>query len=211
METGKDSLKESRKRAIDGYSDKAQSLSRAWADIDPHMLLDPVMEALPTSPCRVLDVGAGDGRDAAWFAIQGHTVVAVEPANGLREIGQKRHGSDLLWIDDRLPQLEHFDQVRQFDLIIANGVWHHLTPDDQITALSRIHTLLSDAGLIILALRHGPIPTDRPGFAIDTNALISHAETEGLRLRLRKLGLRSHQSANRKKGVTWDWLVFGRE
>ena len=35
-----------------------------------------------------LDVGAGSGRDAAALAERGWDVVAVEPAAGLRELGQ---------------------------------------------------------------------------------------------------------------------------
>jgi protein-L-isoaspartate O-methyltransferase len=39
----------------------------------------------------VLDVGAGSGRDAAWFAARGHDVVAVEPTSAMRSEGQHRH------------------------------------------------------------------------------------------------------------------------
>jgi protein-L-isoaspartate O-methyltransferase len=39
---------------------------------------------LPAPPARVLDVGAGSGRDAAWLTSLGLEVVAVEPSVALR-------------------------------------------------------------------------------------------------------------------------------
>jgi SAM-dependent methyltransferase len=36
----------------------------------------------------VLDIGAGSGRDAFWLASQGNQVIAVEPAEDLRRLGQ---------------------------------------------------------------------------------------------------------------------------
>ena len=35
---------------------------------------------LSATPGLALDIGAGSGRDAAWFAARGWDVVAVEPA-----------------------------------------------------------------------------------------------------------------------------------
>ncbi|WP_429088889.1 hypothetical protein [Aeromonas allosaccharophila] len=41
------------------------------------------------APRRLLDVGAGSGRDAAFLAglHQGHSVVAVEPSQALASLG----------------------------------------------------------------------------------------------------------------------------
>ncbi|OLP20064.1 hypothetical protein BST81_02155 [Leptolyngbya sp. 'hensonii'] len=37
-----------------------------------------LVDLLPTHPSLVLDVESGSGQDAAWFAQQGHEVIAVE-------------------------------------------------------------------------------------------------------------------------------------
>ena len=52
-----------------------------------------VLPLFPDRPCRVTDIGAGSGRDAAALAGRGHRVVAVEPTAGLREEGRRRHGA----------------------------------------------------------------------------------------------------------------------
>ena len=45
---------------------------------------------LPDAPGTVLDIGAGSGRDAAWFSAQGYDVIAVEPSSGMRSRGATR-------------------------------------------------------------------------------------------------------------------------
>ena len=66
-----------------------------------------VLDLLPDSAGCVLDVGAGTGRDTAWFAANGHNVVAVEASARFRAAGKERHRSlDIRWMDDTLPALE---------------------------------------------------------------------------------------------------------
>jgi protein-L-isoaspartate O-methyltransferase len=50
---------------------------------------------------RILDIGSGSGRDAAYFAKQGHEVTAVEPVREMRLTAEKLHGKQRIrWIDD---------------------------------------------------------------------------------------------------------------
>ncbi len=51
------------------------------------------MPFIPETPGLVLDVRAGSGRDADWFASRGWQVVAAEPAAALRSEAARRHGS----------------------------------------------------------------------------------------------------------------------
>ena len=74
--------------------------------IDPARLHGWLVGLAPARPGTVLDIGAGTGRDAAWFAWQGHDVIAVEPATSMRAEAQRRHADPhIRWVDDQLPQL----------------------------------------------------------------------------------------------------------
>ncbi len=95
-----------------------------------------------------------------------------------------------------------------YDAILVIGVLHHLCPVDQAHAVGTLSTLLASGGRMILSLRHGPSPTDRPGFPISTNDLTRHAQQAGLHV-LRKIKTGSIQDHNRRAGVTWTWLVLG--
>ena len=62
-----------------------------------------VIHLIPTTPGRVLDIGAGTRRYAAGFVALGHTVVAVEPTEELRCGAMTLHPSPKIeWINDSL-------------------------------------------------------------------------------------------------------------
>ena len=117
----------------------------------------PVYDLLPKSPVRVADIGTGTGRDAAWFARQGHTVLAVEPVRELREAGKTLHGSSSIeWLDDRLPRLVLVQTRGQFDLVTLCGVWQHLDDGDRLIAVRSLARVTATRGTLIISLRHGP-------------------------------------------------------
>ena len=92
---------------------------------------------LPARPGLMLDIGAGSGRDAAWFAAQGWEVVAAEPAAALRQDAARRHPSpQIRWVDDRLPALAAVHRLGLgFDLVWLSGVWMHIPPADRPRAM----------------------------------------------------------------------------
>jgi SAM-dependent methyltransferase len=145
------------------YSANAERLSRVYEGIPSEKAHRTWLEFVPTERSRILDIGAGTGRDAAWFAGQGHEVVAVEPADGFRELAQKLHPSPAVqWLDDSLPELEHVCGLgRQYDLILLSAVWMHVAPSDRERAFGQLAGLLGPGGRLILSLRYGPSPDER--------------------------------------------------
>ncbi|MGI4799117.1 MAG: class I SAM-dependent methyltransferase, partial [Janthinobacterium lividum] len=71
---------------IGWYDSHAHDLVAAYEAVDPDRLHAWLVDLLPAEPGLVLDVGAGSGRDADWFARRGHSVVAVEPAAAMRTL-----------------------------------------------------------------------------------------------------------------------------
>ncbi|GAA0785279.1 class I SAM-dependent methyltransferase [Roseibium denhamense] len=189
-----------------------EHVSDAWIEqsesFDVPALYAPVLDLLPREPARVLDIGAGTGRDAAWFAGRGHKVTAVEPARRLREAGRQIHqGREIEWIEAHLPDLPGLRARASFDLIVLIGVWQHLKETMRSAAMARIFDLTAPKGRVILSLRHGPGAPDRPVFPIDPNGTIAAAEQCGFTV-LRAARASSLQAANRKKGVEWTWMVL---
>lgn len=123
---------------------------------------------LEDGPLSVLDVGAGTGRDAAWFASKGHRVVAVEPSSAMQQIGRRLHPTpDIEWRLDRLPNLQHVvTSGDRFDLIVLSAVWMHVQPEERNTSLNVISGLLNQDGVIYLTLRIGPADADRGIFPV---------------------------------------------
>lgn len=192
-----------------GYAAAAAELIPRYEALSTAAVLTPVAEHLPTQPAHVLDVGAGTGRDAAWLAERGHRILAVEPVAALRNAGMKLHPSPAIdWIDDRLPMLAKVRELGEhYDLILLDGVLHHLAPDAQAEAILPLASMLAPSGRLILSLRHGPAQPTRPGFPTDPNRIVRTAEETGLRMVLRRAAP-SLQPDNRRAGVSWTWLLL---
>ncbi|MEM6262217.1 MAG: class I SAM-dependent methyltransferase [Bacteroidota bacterium] len=137
---------------------------------------------IPSTPCLVLDVGAGIGRDAAVLAEMGHEVLAVEPLKEFRVPGQSMYRDrPISWMDDSLPALDNLKAyASQVDFVLASGVWHHLAPEEQQTALNRVAQLMKKSGIFAASLRHGPAGAGTHVFPIDVQQTIKQAEQLGL-------------------------------
>jgi ubiquinone/menaquinone biosynthesis C-methylase UbiE len=60
------------KYVIAGYETKAAALIPRYNSMDTATLYAPIIAHLPKPPARVLDIGAGTGRDARWFSHLGN-------------------------------------------------------------------------------------------------------------------------------------------
>lgn len=190
------------------YAASAERLVARFEAVPPRRLFAPMADLLPHAPARVADIGAGSGRDAAWFAAAGHTVLAVEPVAELRAAGMALHPSPRIdWLDDRLPHLAALAPYGQFDLVTLCAVWHHLAPTLREIAMARLAAIVAPGGLLILSLRHGPEGLGRPVFAVPPEETIDTAARAGLTL-VRRIEADSIQGDNQAADVRWTWLAL---
>jgi len=188
-----------------GYSETAQALIDQYESIHFEDVHRPVLHAFPKQPARVLDIGAGTGRDAAALARKGRAVTAVEPTPELRAWGQANHPRSIRWIDDMLPQLPQVRAMRErFDLILLTAVWMHLDAHQQREAMETLATLLSPGGLLSMSLRHGPVPEGRRMFDVSAGEVSALAASHGLSM-LHSVGTEDMLG---RAGVSWTFLVL---
>jgi SAM-dependent methyltransferase len=193
----------------EGYADEAGELFRRYEDIPFADAHGAVLHLLPTTPCSVLDVGSGTGRDAAWFAAQGHRVVAVEPTDAMRLPAMALHASPRIeWLNDGLPELSGLrGRGERFDLVMLTAVWMHLDAQQRARAMPNLAALVRDGGTMIMKVRHGPVPAGRRMFEIPPEETIELARMQGLQPVL-NVRTESTQQANRAAGVNWTSLAF---
>jgi SAM-dependent methyltransferase len=192
-----------------GYEENAIFLAQQYESITFADLHRDVLHLFPPPPSRILDIGAGSGRDAAALAMNGHQVVAVEPTDALRKEGMRRHaGTAIDWVDDQLPRLSFLQrQHTQFDLLLLTAVWMHLDEEERQVGMASVSDLLKPGGRASMSLRHGPVPEGRRMFEV------SVAETTML---AERFGLRAIHTAERddvlgRKNVRWSFVVFEKE
>jgi protein-L-isoaspartate O-methyltransferase len=193
----------------EGYAEYAGALANDWRKISFRDLHQPVLHLIPTAPSRILDVGAGMGRDAAALASMGHSVVAVEPVDELRAAAINFYpASSVVWLDDSLPELRLVrERAHTFTVVMVTAVWMHLDEAQRRRGMDTLSDLLDEGGLVIMSLRHGPVSTGRRMFDVSAADTIRLAEAHNLQLLLNVCS-DSVQQTNRSMGVTWARLVF---
>lgn len=165
-----------------GYGENAKALAAQYESITFANVHRDVLHLFPSQPSRVLDVGAGSGRDAAALAAKGHSVVAVEPTEALRNEGKRLHaGKAIEWIDDQLPALAQIKaRDERFDLILLTAVWMHLDETERRVGMGSLVNLLATNGRISMSLRHGPVPSGRTMFDVSADETVALASSLGL-------------------------------
>jgi len=187
--------------AVAHYSAHAAAFAEQYERILSADVHAPFADLIATGPGLVLDVGAGSGRDAAWLARQGHEVVAVEPAEGMRWEGAARHhGLGIRWIDDRLPDLTAVHRLGlAFETVLVNAVWMHVVPTERARAFRKLVTLLKPGGLLIVTLRHGPADPERPMWPATSGEIEALARSHGLSV----ARITTSDDSQDRAGISW--------
>lgn len=191
-----------------GYGANASALAAQYESITFAEVYRDLLHLFPVQPAKVVDIGAGSGRDAAALARLGHPVVAVEPTTELRHEGQRLHGALAIeWVDDHLPNLKVLRQAqRRFDVVLLTAVWMHLDLQEREIAMQAIAELTADHGQVFMSLRHGPIPEGRRMFDVSAEETIRLAAVHGLNC--------SHRAKREdmlgRADVSWSFLALRR-
>ena len=193
----------------EGYAEEADALVGQYENISFAEAHRHVLHLIPSAPCRVLDIGAGTGRDAAAFAAMGHAVVAVEPTAELRARAAALHPSPRIeWLDDGLPELARLaGQGGDFDVVMLTAVWMHLDEGQRRRAMPRVARLVRGGGVAVFSLRHGPVPPGRRMFDVSAEETAGLAAAAGLGLALR---LDDRADTLGRPGVRWTRLAFSK-
>lgn len=193
----------------EGYGETAAKLVGPYETIVFEDVHADVLHLFPAAPSRVIDIGAGTGRDAAALAALGHAVTAVEPTPELRNHSKALHAaSPITWIDDALPDLAIVRGLgATFDLVLLTGVWMHLDLPQRQRGMPAVAGLLAPGGVMSIRLRHGPVPPGRRMFDVSIEETAALAEACGLSTihRGRRPGLFG------VPGVHWSVVVFRRD
>jgi len=196
--------------AISDYAARATpDLIAGYDALSPEQIYATVLDLFPDTPVRVVDIAAGTGRDAAWFAAQGHRVLAVEPVREFREAGAALHGDRIEWLDDRLPDLSEVQRRGPFNLITLCAVWHHLDSADRARAVDSLARIAAPGGTLILSLRHEPGELGPHSYPTPPDEAIDLAHAAGFDL-IRQAEAPAVHPLSRAAGVHWTWLAFTR-
>ena len=171
--------------AVEFYDRDADKIGERYTHVRFEDVQRKILAYLPPHGSKILDVGAGSGRDAYALAQRGFAVTAVEPAAGLRRWAQ--HSANLgfvEWIDDRLPELEKLRSRNfRYDFILCSAVLMHLPPSQLHSSMTSLREMLVPGGILAISVRNR-IDSDPSGVFYDLSDenLLAAAKAEGLDL-----------------------------
>lgn len=132
-----------------GYDEGYRAVTGFWG-IMPGSLVSAFLQRHQARGLRVLDVGAGEGKNAAAFARAGAKVQAIECSN--IAIGNGRRlfpDADIEWIQSDALTMRYDRNV--YDVVISYGLTHCLpTEDDARSLLKKLQTSLKAGGTFLL-------------------------------------------------------------
>jgi SAM-dependent methyltransferase len=148
-----------------------QYLSKSFEEV--HQTWSDFLSSIIKNPnTRILDLGAGSGRDAKYLAelaAKTHNeknntqILAVEQAKELSLIGrQTTRNLNIKWLEDSLPALSNVTQQEvSFDVILRSAVWMHIPKSDRARSIRKLANLLIPGGKLVISLRHGQTDEER--------------------------------------------------
>jgi SAM-dependent methyltransferase len=120
-----------------------QTRAREWAAHLPHdhsRWLDAFLDELPQG-ARILELGCGDGRDAAWMIERGFDVHPSDGAPEMARLASERLG--------RVVPVMRFDEVdacEEYDAVWSQAALLHVAERDLSSVLARVHRALKPGG-----------------------------------------------------------------
>ncbi|CAH2770198.1 MAG: Methyltransferase type 11 [uncultured Caballeronia sp.] len=94
----------------------------------------------------------------------------------------------------------------RFDVILLTAVWMHLDAVERETAMHAITSLLEVGGIVVMSLRHGPIPDGRHMFDMSADETVALGEQAGLR----KLHCSEREDMLDRADVSWSFIALKR-
>ncbi|MEV0291620.1 methyltransferase domain-containing protein [Kribbella sp. NPDC050820] len=153
---------------------------------------------------RLLDVGAGTGRDAARLAELGYTVAAVDISEQMVAYARSRHPGLQIAVGDArsVRTREPVDIVS----CLGSTLLHLTTTADIVAALHRFAACLTPGGLLVAEMRNGAfLLTDRGRRELLDHDTVRVVEWEGVRYTSRtwlSIDLAGQLLRRRR---TWSW------
>lgn len=191
---------------ISDYDLRVEELVPKYESIQFEDVHAPLIPHLPEPPASVLDIGAGSGRDASWFARQGFDVVAVEPSSRMLAEARALHPeSAITWLQDRLPALIQTIRLgMSFDVIFLSAVWMHIANDDRARVFRKLVGMLKPGGVMYVSLRHGPHQIEKSIHPVSSLELQRFAVQRGLSI----VSLGKSEDRLRRDNVQWETVLL---
>jgi 2-polyprenyl-3-methyl-5-hydroxy-6-metoxy-1,4-benzoquinol methylase len=195
------------------YDDHAAEVSRRFETANMSRIHGYLLSHMPGKGARVMEIGCGSGRDAAFLLANGYDIRAIDASRGLIEEALKIHPE----LHDRLavagvPFPEESPILREtFPAIVSMAVLMHIPEKDIDETVAQIRRMLAAGGTAFISVSTGRAEVDKDGRG-NGGRLFLERPPEDLQRVFEKHGFllaaRYATSDVYSRGITWHSMVF---
>lgn len=194
-------------RTLDAYTARAADFA-ARANSVPSPL-SPYFAIAFKPGARVIDVGAGTGREVAALLRERFDAYGIEPVESLRDEARARTEPDRIFAGS-LPDL---GLRHRYDGLLCSAVLQHLPRSQLFDAVLDLRGLLVERGRALVSIPAGPRPGLNAEHRDDWGRLFSPLQPEELQLLFERAGFSTlarweNTDAERRPGVRWVTFLF---
>lgn len=137
-------------RTLRSYQDKTQEYVEGTPEIDNIIKrwIDKSLELIPRNN-KILEVGSGFGRDAAYIRDKGFIIECSDAVPNFVELLQQKG------FNARLLNLLSDNLGTGYHMVIADAVLLHFTPEEAVIVARKIYNALVDDGIFALRMKQG--------------------------------------------------------
>ena len=140
-------------RTLQSYQDKTREYIDGTPPIDGVIKawIDKSLAFIP-SDGKVLEVGSGFGRDAEYIQQKGFDLECSDAVPNFVDLLQKKG------FKARLIDLLSDDLGNDYNMVLADAVLLHFTPEESRTVAQKVQAALADKGIFALRMKQGDGP-----------------------------------------------------
>ena len=121
---------------ISDHYDKIYSENKTTFGIEPMPLVKKVLEYIKSG--KVIEFGAGEGRNSLFLASKGFQVVAVDISPvAIEKINEKAKAENIV-LETKVANIVQVDFVGPYDLMVCTFTLHHLTQEQAIKFIEKM-------------------------------------------------------------------------
>lgn len=139
------------------YDDHAEEYFRSTVNIDFSNTCDKFLSFLNPGD-KIIDLGAGSGRDLAYFMNKGFEVDGIDASSEMCRLATLYLGKDII-----CQRIQDWNPKEKYNGIWANASLLHISQDEVECFLTKVDQFLTRNGILYLSVKEG-IPTGLDAF-----------------------------------------------
>jgi cyclopropane fatty-acyl-phospholipid synthase-like methyltransferase len=124
--------------------EKIYEKGAVWTESEPPKELVDLIESGKIKPCRVLDVGCGEGFYAIYLASKGFDVVGIDISENAIKLAKEnavKHNVEIKFMPMDVADLDKINN--KFDFIFEWAILHHIMPEQRQKYVENIKMVLN--------------------------------------------------------------------